>query len=217
MVKDKTRTKRALRRERVKSIDLLDHWLDKEDTDPELRMCITEYAQDRGNCTMYDICKENDLDQAFISLAIEQDSIGWRRFMEGMVCSGMRRIQANFAESAVSNKLITRWASGLIIKLLEATHGQWLYRCVQTHDTVSDTLATMRKEQLQIEIEHQKDMGIGDDLEREDQFLAEVNLEDLESTLGANQEYWLLAIRKAREASRLRRIQQTTHPSWANT
>ena len=75
----------------------------------------------------------------------------------------------------------------------------------------------MRKEQLQIEIERQQELGIGEDWEREDQFLAEVNLEDLEGTSGANQEYWLLAIRTAREASRLRNIQQTTHPSWANT
>jgi hypothetical protein len=75
----------------------------------------------------------------------------------------------------------------------------------------------MRKEQLQIEIERQNDIDIREDWEREDQFLAEVNLEDLESTSGANQEYWLLAISTAREAARLRRIQQTTHPSWTNT
>jgi hypothetical protein len=180
-------------------------------------MCITEYAHGRGSASMYDICIENDLDQSFISMAQEQDSIGWRRFMEGMVCSGMRRIQADFAETVVSNRFVTKWSCGLIIKLLEATHGQWLYRCVQTHDTVSGTLATMRKEQLQIEIERQQELGIGEKWEREDQFLAEVNLEDLEGTSGANQEYWLLAIRTAREASRLRHIQQTMHPSWANT
>ena len=75
----------------------------------------------------------------------------------------------------------------------------------------------MRKEQLQIEIERQQELGIGEKWEREDQFLAEVNLEDLEGTSGANQEYWLLAIRTAREASRLRHIQQTMNPSWANT
>ena len=165
---------------------------------------------------MYDICKENDLDQSFLSMALEQDLIGWRRFMEGMICSSMRRIQADFAETVVSNLSITRWASGLTIRLLEATHGQWLYRCVQTHDSVAGTLATMKKEQLQIEIERQKDMGIGEDWEREDQFLAEVNLEDLESTSGANQEYWLLAIRTAREAARLRRNQQTTQPRLEN-
>ena len=200
-----------------KSIDLLDRWLDDEDTDPELRMCITEYAQGRGNSSMYDICRENDLDQSFLSMAIEQDLIGWRRFMEGMICSSMRRIQADFAETVVSNLSITRWASGLTIRLLEATHGQWLYRCVQTHDSVAGTLATMKKEQLQIEIERQKDMGIGEDWEREDQFLAEVNLEDLESTSGANQEYWLLAIRTAREAARLRRNQQSQHHSGTIT
>jgi hypothetical protein len=37
----------------------------------------------------------------------------------------------------------------------------------------------------------------------EDQFLAEINLEDLESTSGERQEYWLVAIRAAREASLL--------------
>jgi hypothetical protein len=49
-------------------------------------------------------------------------------------------------------------------------------------------------------------MGIGDDWEREDRYLAKMNLEDLEYTSGNNQEYWLLAIRTAREAARLRRL-----------
>ena len=137
--------------------------------------------------------------------------------MEGMVCLGMRRIQANFSETGISNIETTRWSCGLITKLLEATHGQWLYRCVQTHDTISGINATMRKEQLQREIERQQDMDIGEDWEQEDRYLAEVNLEDLESTSGANQEYWLLAIRTAREASRLRQIQQATHHRGTNT
>jgi hypothetical protein len=42
-----------------------------------------------------------------------------------------------------------------------------------------------------------------DGLLDEDQFLAEVNLEDLESTFGERQEYWLVGIRAAREASLL--------------
>jgi hypothetical protein len=39
----------------------------------------------------------------------------------------------------------------------------------------------------------------------EDQYLAEVNLEDLESTTGKRQEYWLVAICAAWEASILQR------------
>jgi hypothetical protein len=120
----------------------------------------------------------------------------------------MRDIQAEYADSVGSYTPLTMWAQALVTKLLEITHGQWMYRCVQTHDTVSGTLATARKELFQTEIEKQQDMGIGEDWEREDRYLAEVNLEDLESTSGVNQQYWLLAIRTAREVKRLRGLHQ---------
>ena len=45
-------------------------------------------------------------------------------------------------------------------------------------------------------------MGYGGLLE-EDQFLAEVNMEDLESISGERQKYWLVVIRAAREAQLL--------------
>ena len=44
----------------------------------------------------------------------------------------------------------------------------------------------------------------GSGLEEEDKFLLEINLEDLETTSGETQEYWLLAILAAREACILR-------------
>ena len=55
---------------------------------------------------------------------------------------------------------------------------------------------------LQMEIEDQQDLGY-DSLLEEDQFLAEVNLEDLENSSGERQENWLVAIRTAREAQLL--------------
>jgi hypothetical protein len=57
-------------------------------------------------------------------------------------------------------------------------------------------------------IEAQQDIGCKDLLE-EDQYLAEVNLEDLEHTLGERQEYWSVAIQAAREASCLQGLSQT--------
>ena len=57
-------------------------------------------------------------------------------------------------------------------------------------------------------IEAQQDMG-WEDLTEEDQYLAEVNLEDLEHTSGERQEYWLVAIQAAREASRLQGSSQS--------
>ena len=71
----------------------------------------------------------------------------------------------------------------MVVKLLEATHGRWLYRCIQVHDRTQGTLAKLRKEELQKEIKAQQEMGYRGLLE-EDQYLAEVNLEDLETSSG---------------------------------
>jgi hypothetical protein len=89
---------------------------------------------------------------------------------------------------------------GVIAKLLKATHGQWLYQCVQIHDRLNGTQGMLQKEELQREIESQQDKGLKGLME-EDQYLAEVNLKDLESTTGERQEYWIVAICAAREAS----------------
>ncbi len=76
--------------------------------------------------------------------------------------------------------------------------------------------ATARKEEIQLAIEAQQEMGTEDLLE-EDQYLAEVNLEDLESTSGERQEYWLIAIRAAREAGILQGGRHPNSHGWNTT
>ena len=136
-------------------------------------------------------------------MAQSVDKIGWRRIMEGMIPKEIREIQETF--TSVEGSLISSktWSTGIIIKLLEVVHGQWLYRCVQIHDKNQGTLVTAEKEALQQEIEEQMEKGWSDLLD-EDQYLAEVNLEDLEQSSGEKHQYWLASIRAAREASRLR-------------
>jgi len=119
--------------------------------------------------------------------------------MEGMVAKDLREIQATYSEIEGSNVMPEQWTIGVVIKLLETTHGQWLYRCIQVHDRKQGTQATLWKEELQREIEAQQEMGFNRLLD-EDQYLAEVNLDDLEQSSGLQQEYWLVAIRAAREA-----------------
>jgi len=70
-----------------------------------------------------------------------------------------------------------------VIKLLEATHGQWLYRNVVVHDIVGGLEAVKRKQELQNEIESQIELG-GEGLDKQDKYLLEVNLEDLEHSSG---------------------------------
>jgi len=115
------------------------------------------------------------------------------------------RLRPNLGKVNVTGE---QWVTGVITELLETTHGQWLYRCVQVHDRFSGIQATQRKEELQMAMEAQQDMG-WEDLTEEDQYLAEVNLEDLEHTSGERQEYWQVAIQAAWEASRLQGLSQS--------
>ncbi len=77
-----------------------------------------------------------------------------------------------------------------------------MYPNFMVHDPVSGTIATGKKEELLLEIECQRDLGDAGLLD-EDKYLAEVNLGDLETTLGERHHYWLLAIKTARKAKLL--------------
>jgi hypothetical protein len=129
--------------------------------------------------------------------------------MEGMVCKQARVLPSLYHFRAGTSVLPERWATGLIQKLMEATHGQWLYRNVQLHDEAAGTQATLRKEAIQKEIKEQLETG-GDGLFEEDQWMMEVNLGDMEKTSGEQEQYWLLAIKAAREAICLQRQRTAT-------
>ena len=58
--------------------------------------------------------------------------------MEGMVSNEVITLQAKFVALGNCVLSLNAWAKELVIKLLEITHGQWLYRNVQVHDTTSD-------------------------------------------------------------------------------
>ena len=56
--------------------------------------------------------------------------------MEGMISRKVMAIQKESVEAGGCNLSLENWAKGLVIKLLEATYGQWLYRNVVMHDIV---------------------------------------------------------------------------------
>ena len=198
------------------TIKLLDQWMKTRATDTDLRECIYEYATGRGGITMEEICSNKGYDGRYQQMAKAQDSIGWRRFMEGMVCKEIRMIQTTYTSLSGSRMSAERWTEELITKLLEVTHGQWLYQNIQVHDKVAGTLATLRKEEIQMEIEEQQALG-SDGLLDEDCHLGECNLGDLEDTSGIKETYWLLAIKAAWEAGRLEALRIQTNSFGTTT
>ena len=55
------------------------------------------------------------------------EKIGWRQYMKGMISLEALVIQAECVDLGGCSLSLDNWAKGLAIKLLEATHGQWLY------------------------------------------------------------------------------------------
>ena len=193
-----------------KSIDLMDDWLIEQDTSEELRFCLIDYARGRGAISMFEIVRGKG--PTFQRLARSQDLIGWRRFMEGMISKEILNVHYSTSwDSEEDMPEPSAWAKGLVIKLLETTHGQWLYRNVHVHDVISGSLATARKEELHKAIEDELALG-GEGLAEEDLYLLEINLSDLETTSGEDQTYWLLSIRAAREWRRLQAQAQQQEP-----
>ncbi len=134
---------------------------------------------------MRQIC--SGLGEDFQLMARDQDRIGWRRFMEGMICTRIRHIQGGYARRGGTELTPERWTKGVILRLLEATHGQWIYRNVQLHDEVAGMRATLRKEEIQRDIEAQIELGATGLLEV-DQWMMEVNLGDMESSSRESEE-----------------------------
>jgi hypothetical protein len=72
----------------------LELWLDKADTDPDLTESIMEYVRQRGTITMEEAI--NEAPPRFRQMALSQDKIGWRPFLEGMISTEITTIQRQY-------------------------------------------------------------------------------------------------------------------------
>jgi hypothetical protein len=121
----------------------------------------------------------------------------------GMTSNKLLAIQSAQFHTAGKSYLATRWITGLITQLLQVMHTQWIYRCMLVHNRTTGTMIMAHKADLLKEIEHKLTLG-PEGLAEEDRFLLECNFDDITSTSGELQGYWLLGIQAARETSRLR-------------
>ena len=80
----------------MKLVYLILSWMDKVNTDPELRECIVDYAKGRGTLTMLEICHGKDT--RFRQMAADQGEIGWKWFMESTVATGLWDIQTDYSD-----------------------------------------------------------------------------------------------------------------------
>ena len=89
----------------------LERWLDMADTDPDLTDSIVEYVRRRGAIMMEDAITNTS--PRFKHMAISQDKIGWRRFLEGMISTEITVIQQQYIAINGLRMSPEKWCAGL--------------------------------------------------------------------------------------------------------
>ena len=141
----------------LRQAEVLANWLREVGTDWELSELIVAFVKSRGGKTMEECGRF--LHPTLRRLSLAQDLIGWRRFMEGMVSAELVEFVKLYGVGEDCKLEAEIWVEKLVIKLLEVTHGQWIFRNLMVHDSISGALVTKDKETLQEEIENQKELG----------------------------------------------------------
>jgi hypothetical protein len=186
----------------AQSTDELELWFSANNTHPDMQSLLLRYTRGRGTVTCLECAISLELPPVMQNLARSQDIIGWDLFMMGMLSKQMAAVQSVYLLQHHYSRPVSKWLSGLITQLLQVTHCQWIYRCVLVHDRSTGTLVSAHKEELMKEIAYQLELG-AEGLAEDNRFLLECNFDELTTTNGEQQEYWILAIQAAREACRL--------------
>jgi hypothetical protein len=117
----------------TETTDELGDWLNQENlTDLELAYWIPKYKLMRGDKPFAAV---GAMSPQMRALAVSQDNIGWRNFMEGCISTHFYFIQ--HYHLALSGSILNDadWTKILISKLLHITHSQWIYQ----HYTINVT------------------------------------------------------------------------------
>ena len=122
----------------IHTIHLLDQWMHKNGTDPRLRRCLIQYANGQGFLQMEDFFRNKR--EKLRTSARDQDTLGWRRPMEGMGPKSLITAQFEHWHMSGEGPHPKKWASQLVVRLLKITHGQWIYRNVQVHESTCGTI-----------------------------------------------------------------------------
>ena len=121
--------------------------------------------------------------------------------MEGKLTREFRHIVKRQMIWADGHYTVGDWTRHLISRVLDMTHGQWLYRNAVIHERMEDGLTRNEQEALLLKMENQFEQG-EDGLSQDDTFLLEFDFESLWSKSGRQKKYWLQAIESARAVER---------------
>ena len=179
------------------SIKELETWLRSQRTGRQLTNLITSYLRARSSHTLSSLLPPNS---PFTLLARFHDRLGWDNFLEGRISSLWVEMRHLEVEADNLRTTAEYWARGLIRRLVQITHRQWIYRNSAVHLKVRGSLSQPQHEKLMDTIEdylHVDPMS----LLPEDRRLLTVDLEALAESSPVNQQTWVAEMETAVSAA----------------
>jgi len=109
----------------IEAVNELENWMIKHDkTDKELRYWLCKYLLFRGERTM---CSLGSMTPALTTVAEDIDLIGWHDMLHGRLPTSLTQFQQSYCASINSRLNGHDWARALVAKLLDISHGQWMF------------------------------------------------------------------------------------------
>ena len=113
-----------------RTTDELTDWMNRSYSHPEITLAVHSYLRYRGRVTMRQICQDS---QVLTLFAKEIDLLGWRNFTEARLPKSLFVIQEAWLKASGTILSIESWAKQLLLRIINITHKQWLYRNSRIH------------------------------------------------------------------------------------
>jgi hypothetical protein len=169
-----------------------------EQTKPKLSKLICKYLNHHGKKTMQSLLhspKSQDKMAAMI-----HNKLGWDNFFEGQIAA----IWVEHRVDNICNRKLKhgggKWARGLISKLLQITHQQWMYRNATVHLKIKDGCTVVQHQQALDNIERCLDTD-PEEMLREHSHLLFTNFKNLATGPIKDKQQWLAEFKAARSAA----------------
>jgi hypothetical protein len=118
------------------ALEDLECWLDAHETHPSLQEFLVNYIKSQGTSTFSQL---PNLPQDMLTLASDQDAIGWHNCLKGKLPYSLYLFQELYLDSLDTRRTITGWAAGLVKHILHITHLAWKHRCDVVHAREADS------------------------------------------------------------------------------
>ena len=116
------------------SVSKVEHWMQKNTTEPGLRRMLVSYLKKRGRIQMSNLLPHSmqgmlhQMTNRYAKIAKIQDRLGWYCLMEDRIPSILVQHQHKHIKSTQNQMTTKRWVDGMIRQLTGVVHRQWVYQ-----------------------------------------------------------------------------------------